>query len=75
MLSVREVALEAVQVDENVAMWTIICRSTVRTRLDCGKSSEILRDSNNVRLQLLTPGLIYYGNSYFDVSHLSRTFS
>ena len=25
----REVALEAVQVDENVAMWTIICRSTV----------------------------------------------
>ena len=43
-------------------------------RLDCGKSSEILWDSNNVRLQLLTPGLIYYGDSYFDVSHLSRTF-
>ena len=29
MLSVREVALEAVQVDENEAMWTIVCRSTV----------------------------------------------
>ena len=29
MLVVREVDLEAVQVDENVAMWTIICRSTV----------------------------------------------
>ena len=28
-LSVREVALEAVKVDENVAMWTIICRTTV----------------------------------------------
>ena len=26
---VREVALEAVKVDENVAMWTIICRTTV----------------------------------------------
>ena len=25
----REVSLEAFQVDENVAMWTIICRSTV----------------------------------------------
>ena len=25
----REVALQAVEVDENVAMWTIICRTTV----------------------------------------------
>ena len=29
LLSVREVALEAVQVDENVAMWTNLCRTTV----------------------------------------------
>ena len=28
-MSMREVALEAVKVDENVAMWTIICRTTV----------------------------------------------
>ena len=28
-MAVREVNLEAVKVDENVAMWTIICRTTV----------------------------------------------
>ena len=29
LLSVREVALDAAQVDENVAMWTNLCRTTV----------------------------------------------
>ena len=31
-MSMREVALEAVKVDENVSMWTIICRTTVLNR-------------------------------------------
>ena len=44
----REVALEAVKVDENVAMWTIICRTTVQ--------SLILNSQQNIEWVLTRTG-------------------